>query len=273
MWWKSVKEWTIPLIDKRIHEIASMGWIKVSDWHEWKKKDDGQIGQAIERLFAVPENNDELPDLGKFEIKTLRTTSSMYTLKHRSTHYKGMNSREIFAKYSYPKEDEPKYSKLYSAFGYRDFNEPLLCDEKCIGKEGKCGHYFSLRSRLSGEIEIHHRKDGYLSTLDLKDVWSKIDNVLFISVDARHGTGKMEEEFKINSALILDNINSPDSLLKEGILRCEFSMSQSKKYYPNPKDRGHHFRMSVPKKLTAKVEMFNRVWRNCVEIFPHFRED
>jgi len=273
MWWESVKDWTIPLIAKRIHEIASMGWIKVSDWHEWKKKDDGQIGQAIERLFAVPENNDELPDLGKFEIKTLRTTSSMYTLKHRSTHYKGMNSREIFAKYSYPKEDEPKYSKLYSAFGYRDFNEPLLCDEKCIGKEGKCGHYFSLRSQLPGEIEIHHRKDGYLSTLDLKDVWSKIDNVLFISVDARHGTGKMEEEFKINSALILDSINSPDSLLKEGVLRCEFSMSQSKKYYPNPKDRGHHFRMSVPKKLTAKVERFNRVWSNCVEIFPHFRED
>ena len=32
-----------------------------------EEEDDGQIGQAIERLFAVPENNDELPDLGKFE--------------------------------------------------------------------------------------------------------------------------------------------------------------------------------------------------------------
>ena len=272
MWWESVDDWTIPLITKRIHEIASMGWIKVSDWHEWKKKDDGQVGQAIERLFAVQENNDESPDLGKFEIKTLRTKSSMYTLKHRSTHYKGMNSREIFAKYSYPKTEEPKYSKLYSAFGYRDFNEPLLCDEKCVGREEKCGHYFSLRSQLPGELEIHHRKDGYLSTLDLRDVWSKIDNVLFVSVDARNGTGKIDEEFKINSALILESIKSPESLLKEGLLRCEFSMSQSEKSYPNPKDRGHHFRISVPKSHTSKVEKFSRVWSNCMEIFPNFDE-
>lgn len=270
MWWESIDEWSLDLIRKRIHEIANMDWIRVSDWHDWKKKDDGQIGQAIERLFGVKENNDELPDLPPdFEIKTLRTTSSMYTLKHRSTHYKGMNSREIFVKYSYPKDDKPKYSKLYSGFGYRDFSDPLLCDEKCIGKEGKCGHYFSLRSQIEGEIEIHHRDDGYLSTLDLSDVWKKIDKVIFISVDAKNGTGSYDEEFKINSVLLLNDIVGPEALLKAGLLRCEFSMSQSPRFYPNPKDRGHHFRMSVPKGHIQKMEKFSKVWGEVIQIYPH----
>ena len=38
-----------------------MGWIKVSDHVE--RYDDGQVGQSIERLFHVPENNREEADL------------------------------------------------------------------------------------------------------------------------------------------------------------------------------------------------------------------
>lgn len=261
MWWKKVSNWDEKLIIKRLNEIQSMDWIQVSDWLEWTKKDDGQIGQTIERMFNVDENNDELPDLPPiYELKTLRKTSSMWTLKHRSKSCLGMTAREIFNKYSYPKDDRPEYNKLYSGFGYRDFSEPLLCDSKCFGKNGRCGHYFSLRSKVAGELEIHHRNDGFVSTIDLKDVWGKINTVIFINVETKNGTGHEEESFRLESAHLLNNISSPDSLLRSGILRCEFSMSQGDKYYPAPHDRGHHFRMSVPKIIEEKERVFKTIW-------------
>ena len=262
-WWESVTDWTEPLILKRLQEIKAMGVVKVTDWIQWRRKDDGQIGQVIERMFNVDENNDELPDIPPiFELKTLRNTSSMWTLKHRSTHFLGLNSREIFSKYSYPKDDRPKHHKLYSTFGYRDFSEPLLCGKECIGKEKRCGHYFSIRSTVPGELEIHHRNDGYLSTLDLKDVWKKIDTVIFVSIKANGGTGKITESFELESAFLLNKITTPDALLRAGLLRCEFSMSQNDSNYPRPKDRGHHWRMSVPKSPMEKERVFRQVWSN-----------
>jgi len=69
--WSGVTNWTQPLVTRRLEEIQEMGWIKVSDHVE--RYDDGQVGQSIERLFYVPENNREEADLAPdIELKTIR---------------------------------------------------------------------------------------------------------------------------------------------------------------------------------------------------------
>jgi hypothetical protein len=69
--WNGVTNWTQPLATRRLEEIQEMGWIKVSDHVE--RYDDGQVGQSIERLFYVPENNREEADLAPdIELKTIR---------------------------------------------------------------------------------------------------------------------------------------------------------------------------------------------------------
>jgi hypothetical protein len=78
--WEKVTNWTEPLISKRLKEIQEMGWIKVSDYVTIFE--DGQVGQSIERLFHVPENNLEEADLQpNHELKSIRLSGNL-TLKH-----------------------------------------------------------------------------------------------------------------------------------------------------------------------------------------------
>ena len=78
--WEEVTNWTQPLIIKRLKEIQKMDWIKVSDYVT--KFEDGQVGQSIERLFHVPENNLEEADLQpNHELKSIRLGGNL-TLKH-----------------------------------------------------------------------------------------------------------------------------------------------------------------------------------------------
>lgn len=70
-WYRSVDVWSEPQIVRRLEEIKSMDWLKVSDYVS--RNDDGQVGQSIERLFNVPENNREEADLQPdYELKTIR---------------------------------------------------------------------------------------------------------------------------------------------------------------------------------------------------------
>ena len=83
--WSGVTNWTQPLVTRRLEEIQKMGWIKVSDHVE--RNDDGQVGQSIERLFYVPENNREEADLAPdIELKTIRKGGNT-TLKRAGYSY------------------------------------------------------------------------------------------------------------------------------------------------------------------------------------------
>jgi hypothetical protein len=280
VWWESVTDWTEPLIIKRLQEIQAMGWIKVSDYVSTFEH--GQIGQSIERLFNVDENNDEAPDLsssdGGKELKTLRTRSTMWTLKHCSTYSKGMTPHEVFLKYAYPKKKrvsrkpdryslDPLYKRLSPQFGYNDFSSAVRKHTSSLATieigDDIISDYFSLRpGSIDGELEIHHRDDGYLASVDLRDKWKKLQRVVLVLCESDGVAGDPDEKFRISHAFLLTEIKSASALLKANILSCTFSMSQSEpNHYPREKNRSDKYRINLPKSETAQLNRLTMVWK------------
>jgi hypothetical protein len=282
MWYEKVKRWDRKLITRRLKEIKDLNWLLVSDYVSIFE--DGQIGQSIERLFSVPENNDEAPDLSPiFELKTLRKSSGMWTLKHCSTYQSGMTPHELFLEYSYPKKvrtqrspdrytTDSVYRRLGVQFGYNDFSNPVRTHTS-NGQHAEIGDemrtdYFSLRPSLTdGVVEIHHRIDGFLSRIDLRDKWTKLQNVVLIICETRGGKGTSSEEFRLLRAYLVKNIKSSSALLKADILSCTFSMSTSEGRYQNrEKNRSDKYRIKIPTVDSTRLLKLKQVWESVEQL-------
>ena len=60
--------------------IESMGWIKVP---KKRRRNDGSVGNLLEDLLGIPENNLPIPNAAEWELKAQRAnTSSLVTLCH-----------------------------------------------------------------------------------------------------------------------------------------------------------------------------------------------
>ena len=76
---------TLKLISKEeliceFKRIEAMGWIKVP---VKRKKNDGSVGNLLEDLLGIPENNLPIPNAAEWELKAQRAeTSSLVTLCH-----------------------------------------------------------------------------------------------------------------------------------------------------------------------------------------------
>lgn len=69
---------TFDIFKEKFEEIKQMGWIE-----NYRKGNDGGPGNTLEDLLEVAENNLQLPDLGEWELKShRRTSSSLLTLFH-----------------------------------------------------------------------------------------------------------------------------------------------------------------------------------------------
>ena len=62
----------------RFKEIESRGWIE-----NYRKGNDGAVGNILEDLLGIPENNLPIPNAAEWELKSQRSnTSSLTTLCH-----------------------------------------------------------------------------------------------------------------------------------------------------------------------------------------------
>ena len=77
---------TLKLISKeelilKFKEIEAKGWIKCPPK---RKKNDGSVGNLLEDLLGIPENNLPIPNAAEWELKAQRAeTSSLVTLCHQ----------------------------------------------------------------------------------------------------------------------------------------------------------------------------------------------
>lgn len=84
----------------KLKQIQSKGWIK-----NRRPGNSGGIGNTLEDLLHIPENNLPLPDFGKWELKTQRKkTTSLLTLFHLEPNPKKsfIVSRVLLPKYGWP---------------------------------------------------------------------------------------------------------------------------------------------------------------------------
>lgn len=73
-----MREQDLELLKSKLKEIKEMGWIK-----NHRPGNVGGVGNTLEDLLNVPENNLQLPDFGDWELKSQRTkTGALLTLFH-----------------------------------------------------------------------------------------------------------------------------------------------------------------------------------------------
>lgn len=73
-----MREHDLALLRSRLQEIKEMGWVK-----NRRPGNAGGVGNTLEDLLDVAENNHQLPDFGDWELKSQRAeTGSLLTLFH-----------------------------------------------------------------------------------------------------------------------------------------------------------------------------------------------
>ena len=74
-----IKKYTKSTIIAALKEIRSRGWVK----SHRNSNNDGAVGNTLEDLLGIQENNLPLPNAAEWELKTQkRSTTSLLTLFH-----------------------------------------------------------------------------------------------------------------------------------------------------------------------------------------------
>ena len=96
--------WTKEKIIENLKIIKNKNFISIPDCIF--RKDDGIVGQLLEKEFNINENNLNIADLGLFELKGMRlrkNKTNMLTLFHK-TSASGLTPIEIFKRFGYIKK-------------------------------------------------------------------------------------------------------------------------------------------------------------------------
>ena len=145
--------WTKEKVAAKVKEISEKGFISIPKGTY--RKDDGIIGQVLEREFGVPENNIHLADLGTYELKGMRlkkNKSSNLTLFHQ-TSTSGMSPNQIFERFSYERPSKRDGSLKRKLFTTIKGN-----------KQNNLG--FILKASGESTVSLYHH-DEYLTILIL----------------------------------------------------------------------------------------------------------
>src|SRR3972149_12042807 len=115
---------TIKELVEKLKTIKDLGYVKTTRAHQ------GGVGNTLEDLLDIPENNLRLPDLGEIEIKAKRFDSqSMLTLSSRAPKPRGVN-RVLFENYKYINEKDGLYRLYSTVYGSRTNSNRFKIDVK-----------------------------------------------------------------------------------------------------------------------------------------------
>ncbi|HAE41688.1 MAG TPA: hypothetical protein DCG34_02060 [Clostridiales bacterium] len=237
-------EWTKEAVTQRMAEVGSKGFIAIPGG--MFRKDDGIVGQVLEREFNVDENNLHIADLGTYELKGIRVKagkSNKLTLFHK-TSASGMSPLQIFARFCYEKpsnRDGSLKRKLFTTIkGSRKNN---------LG--------FIMKALNGCNVELFYH-DEYLATWDLANGEQKIHQVLLADAETRGAANSRDEEFHYVEAYILSSPKNIYEAITAGAVVMEFCIDQPADRSKAPHDRGPHIRIPV-KKLNTLFDSVERI--------------
>lgn len=226
-------EWTKSRVIERLQAIESKGFIPVPDI--MFRKDDGIIGQILEREFSVKENNLHLADLGTFELKGMRnkkSRSSTLTLFHQ-TSTSGMTPNQIFDRFGYNRKsvrNDVMKKKLFTTIRGDRYNN--------LG--------FILKAYDEKVIRLYYY-DEYLATWDLSSGKSKISKVILAFADTKGTPNTKDEQFHFVKALLLDEAISLSKAIETGAVVMDLCIDQPADGSRGIHDRGPHIRIPLHK--------------------------
>lgn len=237
--------WTKENVIKKMAEIRDKGFICIPD--DMYRKDDGIVGQILEREFGVAENNLHLADLGTYELKGMRkkNKASTLTLFHQ-TSTSGLSPNEIFDRFSYERPSQrdgtPKRKLFTTIYGNK------------INSLG-----FILRGNGEANVDLYYR-DEYLATWDLTSGNGKIKQVLLALAETRGAANFQNEEFHFVEAYILSSPRNIYDAIASGAVVMDLCIDQPAADFREkaPHDRGPHIRIPV-RKLNSLFESVEKI--------------
>ena len=229
------RSWEIEQIVEKLNDISSRGFIGVIESDH--RTDDGVVGQVLEKLFGIRENNLCVGDLGKFELKSARVKSSTITLCHKKPN-RGLTPLELFERFSYvkPSKRDPSVIKR-KLFTTVTGKKPNSLGLRLVGLKN---HRFEL-----------HYENEQLCEWDISEQISKIDSVIMVFATTEGATNSRSEKFHYNEAFLLKDILDIGTLISSGIVVLDLCIDQVLGGKKAPHDRGPHIR--VPKSKLFKA--------------------
>jgi hypothetical protein len=233
--------WTREQIQKRLLEVKAKGFLPIPNG--MYRKDEGIVGQILEREFDIKENNISVRDLGSFELKGMRVKSGTLTLCHKKTDA-GLSPIEVFNEFGYEKPSSRDKSilkkKLFTTVKY---------------KPNKLG----LRLVPSGNdrIDMYHNSE-FICSWNLSESLEKINAILLVFAETRGATASRDELFHYISAHFLQNLKPLSTLVSSNIIVIDFCIDKQVGSVKSPHDRGPHIRIPKSKlfeayKFTEKI--------------------
>ncbi len=238
-----MKMYTKEELIEEIRRLSSRGWYK-SVKNTKNTRNDGAVGNTLEKLLGLGENNLPIPNMREWELKGQRLhTQSLVTLKHIEPSPKGAKIVPdlLLQKYGwrhkeagkrYP-ESEKSFRATVSAVAYTNRGFRLVLDKA----QGKLRLIFdaSQADRRNAQIAewlqtVEERvglgplvPEPYWGLEDLRyEIGSKIKNCFYVVAEAKIIKG--HEYFKYVKLLILSDFYFEGFLecIEEGIVLVDF---------------------------------------------------
>ena len=232
---------TLQLISKeeliaKFKDIEAKGWIKCP---RKRKKNDGSVGNLLEDLLGIPENNLPIPNAAEWELKAQRAeTSSLVTLCHQEPSPRAAKHM-LLPKYGWPHSkagleypaDEMSFRATLNAQTYTDRGFKVNVNRKeerveIIFDSNKCNK--SIHGEWLAEVE---RKSG-LGPLPVLPYWgfndlytkigTKLINCFFVQAETKREGGC--QYFHYNNVLMLKNVDKEKFIeaIEQGIVYVDF---------------------------------------------------
>lgn len=198
------------LIEK-FKEIYAKGWILNK-----RGKNDGAVGNTLEDLLGIPENNLPIPNAAEWELKAQRaTTSSLLTMFHMEPSPRAMKvvSDILLQKYGWPSaeagkkypEDEKSFRGTLNAQNFTDRGFKVHVNDK----ERRVEIVFD--SSITDERHAEWKQSvlnrvGHLNNFDIIPYWGfddlfhkagvKLTNCFYVQADEKtEGKGKKKKNY------------------------------------------------------------------------------
>jgi hypothetical protein len=226
----------LQLLNKQLVAIKKMGWIKNN-----RPGNVGGVGNTLEDLLNVPENNFQRPDFGSWELKSQRsTTTSLLTLFHYEPEPRQARivPRILLLKYGWPHQEagtrfplsERSFRQTINACKYSDRGFKVNIDlhqQKIF-----VSFNFEKISDIHSEWKEHLRLTVGVGDLDPNPYWTfttidkklhtKLNNLMYVQADSQVKNGV--EFFKYNhiDAYVNPTLDRFIKLMQAGNLYIDF---------------------------------------------------